>query len=70
MGEVDGEIGATRGRLARSFAKGVLRGGEYEASEESEDGGEEEESDTDSERRRPWPMGMAIGFECGTLGED
>ena len=45
MGEVDGEMGATRGRLILSPAKGVLRGGEYEESDEDEDEGEEEDSE-------------------------
>lgn len=51
MGEVDGETGATRGRFILSPAKGVLRGGEYEESDEDED--EEEDSEIDPARRRP-----------------
>ncbi len=58
MGEVDGLMGAMRGKVP---VTGVWRGDAGEFEPESDD---ESEPEPDSERRRP-PMGM--GSECGTL---
>ena len=58
MGEVDGLMGAMRGKVP---VMGVWRGDAGEFEPESED---ESEPETDSERRRP---SMGIGSECGAL---